>query len=86
MKVKIGDYLIKSDPYCYVLTKQKIRKEGKKKGEEYQDTLGYYGTLESCVEAIIEEGIRSSEATSLKMIVDEVNEIKQEIQEALKGI
>jgi hypothetical protein len=84
MEIEIGKYVITSDPLCIVLNEKKKVKSGENKGKEYISPVGYYHTVENCMDALIELKIRESQATSLKELVDEVRKISKFIRKQFK--
>ncbi len=48
-------------------------------------TIGYYYTLEALLEALPRYMILDSKATTLKELLDELKEIKQLINDEIKG-
>ncbi len=87
MNIKIGKkYVITSDAHNIILTQSKKRKEGKQKGEEYQEILGYYSSLESCLQSLLDNEIRESQASSLREVLDKIDEVKKWMEKSLKGV
>ena len=84
MKIEIGGYVITSDSLCVTLNEKKIAQEGKAKGEEYLSAIGYYNTVESCMEGLLQHKIKKSDATSIKELVDEIKEISKFIREQFR--
>ena len=80
MKIRIGKYVISSDSLCFTLNEEKKVKEGKNKGDEYLHPIGYYSTVESCMEGLLQYKIKKSDATSIKELVDEIKEISKFIR------
>ncbi len=87
MDIKIGKkYVITSDSYNIILHQNKKRKEGKQKGEEYQEVLGYYPNLDNCLQALLDHDLRESQASSLRDVLDRADEVKKWIEKSLKGV
>ena len=77
---KLNDkYYIDSDAHCLILYEKKIYTNGKKKGEEYYDVIGYYGKLSHIYKAIIEREIRCDLEllSNIEKIVKLIDEIKE---------
>lgn len=84
MKIEMGKYSITSDPLCIILNEKKAIKSGENKGKEYISPVGYYPTVEDCMDALIERKIRESQATSFKELLNEVKEISKFIRKQFK--
>ena len=85
MKIPIGDYLITSDEMSIILNKRKIRgKESKNPGEEYYSSIGYFSTMESCLEALIEHKIRAVDAATISELLSEIKNISKFIRSEFK--
>jgi len=85
MKIPIGNYLITSDEMNIVLNKRKIRgKESKNPGEEYYSSIGYFSTMESCLEALIEHKISAVDAATISELLSEIKNISKFIRSEFK--
>ncbi len=87
--VKVNeDFYIDSDPYSYILKQKAIRTDGKNKGEEYLEILGYYTSFESAIKGLIKYLVKSkigkSEIITLKEAVKEIKNTEKEITGLLK--
>ena len=81
MQIDINDkYLIKTDPYNFVVMKKMENKEGKK----YLQEVSYHGELSSAVKSLIKRKILRSDAHTLNGIIDDLNNIIDEITKALE--
>lgn len=80
----MGKYSITSDPMCIILNEKKVIKSGENKGKEYFSPIGYYSTVENCMDALLQFKIRESDATSFKELVDEVKKISKFIREGFR--
>lgn len=80
----MGKYSITSDPMCIILNEKKVIKSGENKGKEYFSPIGYYSTVENCMDALLQFKIRESDATSFKELVDEVKKISKFIREEFR--
>ncbi len=84
MEIPIREYVITSDSLCITLNEKKKVQEGENKGKEYLSPIGYYGSVESCMEGLLQLKIRKSEATSLKELINEIGETNKFIREQFK--
>ena len=84
MEIEIGKYIITSDSLCVTLNEKKKIEKGENKGNEYLSAIGYFNTVESCLEEILQLKIKESQATSIKELLDEIKEISKFIREQFK--
>lgn len=80
VKIEIGKYVITSDSLCFILNKKKKVKEGENKGDEYLSNVGYYSTMENCMEGLLQYRIRKSQATSIKELLEEISRVSELIR------
>ena len=80
MEIPIGKYVITSDTLCYMLSEKKKVKEGENKGKEYLDTIGYYNTIEACLEDLTQMKIKESDAKTLHGLIEDIGEISKFIR------
>jgi len=80
MEIPIGEYVVVSDALSYTLNEKKKVKEGKNKGKEYLDTIGYYNTIEACLEDLIQMKIKKSDAQTLHGLIEDIGEINKFIR------
>lgn len=84
MEIPVGKYVITSDKYNIILnTKQKI-KTGKNAGKEKLSQEAFFGKIEECLDYIIDQGIRESNATSFKELKEDVAKIRKLVESVLK--
>ena len=69
-----------SDRYCWTL-----QRKYKKNGKDYYATEGYYATIADAIEATLEKSLKTSEAKSLKELLQTTEEIRKEIETALRS-
>ena len=86
MEIPVGKYVITSDSNNIILNEKKKHKTGKNAGEESLSPVAFFFNITSCMEHIINEGIRESQATSLKELMAEVEKIRKRVEKALKGV
>ena len=84
MKIPIGQYVITSDSLCFAINEKKKVQKGKNAGNEYLTPILYYGTIESCLEGLLQLKIRKSDATSLEELIAEIGEIRKFIREQFR--
>ena len=75
-KVEVADEL------NYVL----LRKYTTKKGEVSQRVVGYYGSLENLVTALIDRNVRKRDLIELKNFATELRKVKDEAIEVAKEL
>ena len=59
-------YYIQLDDHCFIAQKRTFSV----KGNEYQSTIGHYGKLGNCLEAIARDSAKSKNYSSLKTFVE----------------
>lgn len=73
MNIKITDTLyLKSDAYCCWVSQVYIGKKGKSAGKEQEKVIGYYRNPADALVALLGHKMRTSEATTLKELLDAV--------------
>ncbi|MCA4157670.1 hypothetical protein [Priestia megaterium] len=89
MEIMVGQsYKITSDPLNIVLNKKYFKKdkEGNVTTDEAFKQIGYYNSLHSALEALIEKEIKGSDAISLDGLKKHVDVVKEDIFQALKSV
>ncbi len=86
MKIEFGKYVLTSEPYNLILSKKKIYKNGKKKGDEYLDTVGFFSSITTVGHALVELKIKKSDAESLDKLLQEVKEVKAEVAATIRRV
>ena len=74
-------YYIQLDDYCYIAQKSTFSEAGK----EYQNTIGHYGTLGACLEAIARDDAKSQSYDSLRGFVERFENKVQELKTLIKA-
>lgn len=74
-------YYIQLDDYCYIAQKSTYSEAGK----EYQMTLGHYGTLNGCLEAMARDGAKLQSYNSLKEFVNQYESIYEKFKNLVKA-
>ena len=86
MNIRIGKYAITSDSICLTLHEVATRGENAKNpGEEYLSAIGYYGDLEQCMQGLLRHVGRTSEATTIRELLDEIRSIRKMTKFHLEG-
>lgn len=86
MKIQIEENLyLESDPYQYLLKQYSGKTYTNEKGEEREgyQVIGYYGKIGQAINALIDFKLKQSTATTLKELLNEVKEIKNDINEKI---
>ncbi|ESN25514.1 TPA: hypothetical protein I3301_003099 [Enterobacter cloacae subsp. cloacae] len=83
IRIEVGDkWVITSDQYQFILNEKKVVKSGKKAGEEWLDTIGYYPKINQLISGMIHHQIHNSEIQSIKAMADEIERIGELCNEA----
>ncbi|ESN16878.1 hypothetical protein L370_00224 [Enterobacter sp. MGH 24] len=83
IRIEVGDkWVITSDQYQFILNEKKVVKSGKKAGEEWLDTIGYYPKINQLISGMIHHQIHNSEIQSVKDMADEIERIGELCNEA----
>lgn len=84
MRVHVQDDLyISADGRQYTLERRSVIQTGKTAGDEVFTSLGYYASLQGCVNAIVKQKIAESEVTTLKELLAKLDEIQADIKAAV---
>lgn len=85
--IKINEkYVVDSDNLQYILKEKKTAKSDNKKslGKDYYVTIGYYGSLESLANALLEKQIKAN--LTIIENINKIIKIKEEIMKFGKEI
>lgn len=86
IRIEVGDkWVITSDQYQFILNEKKVVKSGKKAGEEWLDTIGYFPKINQLISGLVHHQIQNSEIKSLKDMGDEIERIGNLCISAFKG-
>jgi len=86
MKVKItDDYFLTSDAHNIILNKKSIIQEGKNKGKERLEAIGFYPSIVQAFDGLIRQKILHSTKRTLKGLVTEHHELLSDIREKFKS-
>jgi len=77
----LDPYYIQLDDYCYIAQKSTYSEAG----HEYQNTLGHYNTLGSCIEAIARDDAKSQSYNSLREFVERFENKAAELKTLIKA-
>ena len=73
-------YYIQLDDHCYIAQKSTFSESGK----EYQNTIGHYGKLGICLEAIARDSAKSQSYDSLKEFVERFEQKSEELKNLIR--
>lgn len=71
------DWRIKSDKHQYMLVKESAGSE---------ETVGYYVSLDSCVQAFLDKKIKGFSATSINSLLSSIKSLSKACEEVLKPL
>lgn len=81
MRIQIDDSIyLTSDSTQFMLVETKIIQDGKNKGNEYDSTLGYYGSIPEVIKAYVKQKQLESNATTLQELLTETRVIYQYVK------
>ncbi|EBW2564736.1 TPA: hypothetical protein JDJ49_000669 [Salmonella enterica] len=85
--ITIGDkWVITSDQYQFILNEKKVVKSGKKAGEEWLDTIGYYPKINQLISGLIHHHIQTTTVTSLVEMAAEIERVGNLCTAAVKVV
>jgi hypothetical protein len=73
-------YYIQLDDHCYIAQKSTFSESGK----EYQNTIGHYRSLGSCLESIARDGAKGKSYDTLREFVERYEKKSQELINIIK--
>ncbi|HBT5888434.1 MULTISPECIES: DUF5405 family protein [Klebsiella pneumoniae complex] len=86
IRIEIGDkWVITSDQYQFILNEKKVVKSGKKAGEEWLDTIGYYPKINQLISGLIHHHIQQSSITTLDAMAAEIERIGEMCAYSIKA-
>jgi len=74
-------YYIQLDDHCYIAQKSTYSETG----HEYQNTIGHFGKLSTCIEAIARDDAKSRSYDSLKEFVERFETKSEELKNLLNA-
>lgn len=93
MKHIYKDYYLDTDKYNYILCKRCIRQQGKNKGSEYFEEIGYYGTnikmlFKRLIELKVHEHIENEKygelLSAIQQILDAMKDLEYETKNSME--
>ena len=86
IRIEVGDkWVITSDQYQFILNEKKIAQSGKKAGEEWLDTIGYYPKINQLISGLIHNQIHGSDITAIDAMAEEIKRVGQLCIAAIQG-
>ncbi len=74
--IEVGDkWVITSDQFQFILNEKKVAKAGKKAGEEWLDTIGYYPKINQLISGLVHHHIQHSAINSLEVMAAEIERV-----------
>lgn len=87
INIPIGDdYRVVSDANNFMLQKGRVSEGEKTKGETMWVTVSYHGKLEGALISYKDFKIKESDATSIQILLRDIEKIEETINEVLKGV
>lgn len=87
IRIEVGDkWVITSDQYQFILNEKKVAQSGKKAGEEWLDTIGYYPKINQLISGLIHHHIHNSAITSIEAMIAEIEHIGELCSDAFGAI
>lgn len=76
IRIEVSDkWVITSDQYQFILNEKKVVKSGKKAGEEWIDTIGYYPKINQLISGLIHHHIQTATINSLVEMAAEIERV-----------
>lgn len=76
IRIEVSDkWVITSDQYQFILNEKKVVKSGKKAGEEWIDTIGYYQKINQLISGLIHHHIQTATINSLVEMAAEIERV-----------
>lgn len=86
IRIEVVDkWVITSDQYQFILNEKKVVKSGKKAGEEWLDTIGYYPKINQLISGLIHNQIHGSDITAIDAMAVEIERVGQLCIAAIQG-
>ena len=84
--IEVGEkWVITSDQYQFILNEKKVVKSGKKAGEEWLDTIGYYPKINQLISGLIHHQIHGLDITAIDAMAEEIERVGQLCIAAIQG-
>ncbi|WP_267202957.1 DUF5405 family protein [Escherichia coli] len=85
IRIEVGDeWVITSDQYQFILNEKKVAQSGKKAGEEWLDTIGYYPKINQLISGLIHHHIQQSSITTLDAMAAEIERVRKICASSIK--
>ena len=76
IRIEVSDkWVITSYQYQFILNEKKVVKSGKKAGEEWIDTIGYYPKINQLISGLIHHHIQTATINSLVEMAAEIERV-----------
>ncbi|HDX8822871.1 TPA: DUF5405 family protein [Klebsiella michiganensis] len=76
IRIEVSDkWVITSDQYQFILNEKKVVKSGKKAGEEWLDTIGYYPKINQLISGLIHHHIQTATINFLVEMAAEIERV-----------
>ncbi|EOO9425755.1 DUF5405 family protein [Escherichia coli] len=86
IRIEVGDkWVITSDQYQFILNEKKVAKSGKKAGEEWLNTIGYYPKINQLVSGLIHHQIHCSDIAAIDAMAAEIERVGKLCIAAIEG-
>ncbi|EPN9542111.1 DUF5405 family protein [Cronobacter malonaticus] len=86
IRIAVGDkWVITSDQFQFILNEKKVVKSGKKAGEEWLDTIGYYPKINQLISGLIHHHIQQSSITALEEMAAEIERVGEMCASSIKA-
>ncbi|HBX8314698.1 TPA: hypothetical protein MIH81_07415 [Klebsiella pneumoniae] len=86
IRIEVGDkWVITSDQYQFILNEKKVAQSGKKAGEEWLDTIGYYPKINQLISGLINHHIQTTTISSLSEMAAEIERVGAICSAEFKG-
>ncbi|MGK1494171.1 DUF5405 family protein [Klebsiella pneumoniae] len=86
IRIEVGDkWVITSDQYQFILNEKKVAQSGKKAGEEWLDTIGYYPKINQLISGLINHHIQTTTINSLSEMAAEIERVGAICSAEFKG-
>ncbi len=82
----VDDYVLTSDPHNFILSQRKVKEEGKAKGQEYLEIVGFYPTIAGAFQGLTTKKLRASSCKTAEALLREHTEIAERIEAIFKAL
>ncbi|EKE8278424.1 DUF5405 family protein [Salmonella enterica] len=87
IRIEIGDkWVITSDQYQFILNEKKVVKSGKKAGEEWLETIGYYPKINQLISGLVHHHIQAATINSLSAMAAGIEKLSFICENAFKAV